>query len=65
MKTINKKCRICEDIPKDIWQGFLATCGVYLCISCMKKHGNTHNEKIGNYIPTDYFNLTGNRFKTL
>ena len=57
-----KKCLICNDTPKEIWNHCAS--GSF-CIPCMEKHGDTHHEKVGvypnNYIPSDYFNLRNNK----
>ena len=61
-KMAVKKCLICNDTPKEIWNHFAS--GSF-CIPCMEKHGDTHHEKVGvypnNYIPSDYFNLRNNK----
>ena len=57
-----KKCKICNDQPKEI---FTQSGNTYICKPCMTKHGDTHNDKIGtypnNYIPSDYYILVDNK----
>ena len=57
-----RKCKICNDQPKEI---FTQAGNTYICKSCMQKHGDTHNDKIGtypnNYIPSDYYILINNK----
>ena len=60
-KMTIKKCLICNDTPKEIWNHIHSDS---FCIPCMEKHGDTHHEKVGvypnNYIPSDYFSLKDN-----
>jgi len=58
-----KKCIICNSRPNEIWNwAFHGS----ICKPCMKRHGDSHHEKIGtgvypnNYIPSDYYNLISN-----
>jgi len=56
-----KKCLICNDTPKKIWNHIHSDS---FCIPCMDKHGDTHHKKVGvypnNYIPSDYFHIIDN-----
>jgi len=58
---VNKKCSICENTPIDIYTS--SNWRSFLCVPCMKKHGDTHHKKINGYIPSDYYSLSINQFK--
>ena len=63
-----KKCKICNDQPKEIWSQAGYT---YICKPCMEEHGNTNHDKIGtgkypnNYIPSDYYRLIDNKERVM
>ena len=57
-KTINKKCKICKDVPIDILAHVPSA--TYICKSCM----NNEYDKKHTY-QSDYFFLKNNKWNTL